>query len=146
LNGDKQYTLTFPAVDLPPVNPGGFWSVTLYNAAGALVGTANNLGSTQIKYDGLEPNMGNSYQFFIQATKPTDPADDDYWIMAPKGEKFLLLLRTYWPLPMIYPENTYVPPPVVRTLVRPTPLTPTARRQLRTPFIPQRLGSLIVPN
>jgi hypothetical protein len=144
-NGKNQYTLTFPADDLPPVNSGGFWSVTMYNAAGALVGTPNNLGSTQITYDGLEPNVDGSYQFFIQANQPTDPADDDYWIKAPEG-RFLLLLRTYWPLPMIYPDDTYKPPPVVRTGARPTPLTPTARLRLRTPFIPQRLGSLIVPN
>jgi hypothetical protein len=145
LDGSKQYTLTFPAGQLPPINPRAFWSVTLYNAAGFLVGTPDNLGSTQINA-GLPPNMGGSYRFFIQANQPTDPAQVPYWIKAPDGGKFILVLRAYWPDPAIVPENTYVPPPVVRTGVRPTPLTPTARRRLRTPFIPQRLGSLIVPN
>jgi hypothetical protein len=146
LSGDKQYTLTFPAGQLPPANPSAFWSVTMYDAAGFLVGRPDNLGSTQINA-GLPPNMGGSYRFFIQANPPTNPAQFPYWIKAPKGrQKFLLLLRAYWPSSAIVPENTYVPPPVVRTGVRPTPLTPTARRRLRTPFLPQRLGSLIVPN
>jgi hypothetical protein len=144
LNGNNQYTLTFPAGQLPPVNPSAYWSVTMYNAAGFLVGTPDNLGTTQINA-GLQPNKNGSYEFFIQATEPTDPAEIPYWIKAPAGQNFLLILRAYWPSSAIL-DKQYVPPPVVRTLVPPTPLTPTARRRLRTPFIPQRLGSLIVPN
>jgi hypothetical protein len=116
----------------------------MYNAAGFLVGTPDNLGSTQINA-GLPPNRNGSYRFFIQATPPSDPADVDYWIKAPAGQKFLLLLRAYWPSSAIL-NKQYVPPPVVKTLVPPAPLTPTARRRLRTPFIPQQLGSVIVPN
>jgi hypothetical protein len=148
LNGDKRYTLTFPAGQLPPVNPSAFWSVTMYNAAGFLVSDLNNnLGSTQINA-GLppNPNMGGSYRFFIQANRPTNPAQVPYWIRAPKGrQKFLLLLRTYWPSDAIL-DRQYQPPPVVRTGVRPTPLTRAARLRLRTPFIPRRLGNLVVPN
>jgi hypothetical protein len=116
----------------------------MYDAAGFLVGRPDNLGSTQINRR-LPPNMGGSYRFFIQANPPTNPAQVPYWIKAPEG-KFLLLLRAYWPSSAIVPDNEYLPPPVVRTGVRPTPLTPTARRRLRTPFLPQRLGSLLVPN
>jgi hypothetical protein len=144
LNGDNRYTLTFAAGQLPPANPKAFWSVTMYNAAGFLVGTPDNLGSTQINA-GLPPNKGGSYQFFIQATEPTDPAQVPYWIKAPAGQKFLLLLRTYWPSDAIL-DRQYQPPPVVRTRVRPTPLTPAARLRLHTPFIPRRLGNLVVPN
>jgi DNA sulfur modification protein DndE len=144
LDGNKQYTLTFPAGQLPPVSPSAFWSVTLYNTKGALVGPADNLGSTQINA-GLQPNKGGAYQFFIQATEPTDPAQVPYWIQAPAGQKFLLLLRAYMPSSQIL-NNQYAPPPVVRTLVPPGPLTPSMRRQQRTPFLPRRLGSVVVPN
>jgi hypothetical protein len=66
--------------------------------------------------------------------------------MRTKGrQKFLLLLRTYWPSDAIL-DRQYQPPPVVRTGVRPTPLTRAARLRLRTPFIPRRLGNLVVPN
>ena len=144
LDGNKQYTLTFPVGQLPPVSPSAFWSVTLYNTKGALVGPADNLGSTQINA-GLQPNKGGAYQFFIQATEPTDPAQVPYWIQAPAGQKFLLLLRAYMPSSQIL-NNQYAPPPVVRTLVPPGPLTPSMRRQQRRPFLPRRLGSVVVPN
>jgi hypothetical protein len=37
LVGTSSYEIGFPAKDLPPHGSDGFWSITLYNAAGFLV-------------------------------------------------------------------------------------------------------------
>ena len=107
-------------------------------------GTPDSLGSTQIDA-GLPPNRDGSYEFFIQPDAPTDSAQVPYWIKSPAGEDFLLVLRAYIPSSPIL-KNQYAPPPAVRTRAPTAPPSPAMRRRLRTPFIPPRLGSLVVPN
>ena len=37
LDGKRNYTLTFPAGSLPPVDTKGFWSVTMYKSSDNLL-------------------------------------------------------------------------------------------------------------
>jgi DNA sulfur modification protein DndE len=120
LNGANRYTITFPAGSLPPVEQpygqNGFWSVTVYNAAGFLGGeTPNVIGSTQITAGTWQPNADGSYTIVIQQQQPRDTSN---WIKPPDGD-FLLLLRMYTPLPQVYdPTNPQYPykPPVIKRI------------------------------
>ena len=119
LNGANSYTITFPKGSLPPVEQpygqNGFWSVTVYTAAGFLGGeTPNVIGSTQISAGTWKPNADGSYTIVIQQDQPADPSN---WIKPPDGD-FILLLRLYSPLPQVYdptdPQYPYKPPVIRR--------------------------------
>ncbi len=72
LNGAHDYTVTFPADDLPPVR--GFWSLTLYNEHHFF--HPNDLGrySLGTKNTGLTRGPDGSLTLHAQATPPTEPA------------------------------------------------------------------------
>ena len=119
LNGANSYTITFPKGSLPPVEQpygqNGFWSVTVYTAAGFLGGESPNvIGSTQITAGTWQPNADGSYTIVIQQDQPADPSN---WIKPPDGD-FILLLRLYSPLPQVYdptdPQYPYKPPVIRR--------------------------------
>jgi hypothetical protein len=96
LTGSKNYTIHFPAGQLPPVY--GFWSITVYNQNILLVKNAinrYNVGSET----GLVKNGDESLTIYLQSDdKPLPPnVPQANWLPVPRGAPFSLTLRMYWP-------------------------------------------------
>ncbi len=108
LAGTRSYEIRFPAGDLPPHGPDGFWSITLYNAAGFLV--ANPIGRYSIGNG--TPNLlrdaDGSLTIVISASRPRQA--DANWLPAPEGA-FSLVLRVYDPTPQVL-GGSWSPPAI----------------------------------
>ena len=118
LDGSKaNYTLTFAAGQLPPVN--AFWSVTMYDGRTQLL-IQNPLDRYLINspmLPGMKKNPDGSLTLYIQNQTP-GKAKESNWLPAPKGPIYLVM-RLYWPKetpPSILPpgEGTWRPPGVAR--------------------------------
>lgn len=96
LDGARAYALTFPADALPPVESGGFWSLTMYDAATNLL-VANPLNRFIIRPStpGLTKNADGSLTLNLAATQPAGTPLGN-WLPAPSGG-FIVVLRTYLP-------------------------------------------------
>ncbi|MGF0117195.1 DUF1254 domain-containing protein [Promicromonospora sp. Marseille-Q5078] len=107
LNGDHDYTLTFPAGQVPPVD--GFWSLTLYNPEHFFA--PNDLGrySLGTKNKGLQLAADGSLTIYVQHEAPASEHESN-WLPAPRGE-FELTIRTYWPRPEVN-TGEWTPPAV----------------------------------
>jgi hypothetical protein len=118
LDGSKHnYTLTFPAGQMPPVN--AFWSVTMYDGKTQLL-IENPLNRYLINSPML-PNMkkndDGSLTLYIQKDSPGADQESN-WLPAPNGPIYMVM-RLYWPrteAPSILPpgEGTWSPPGVVK--------------------------------
>ncbi len=123
LTGTNKYTLHFKpqtAKDrpgqLPPVNPLGFWSVTLYNSP------AENLYNNEIKINALGIpmvqnhaaclNPDKSLTIYLQHDAPADPTSIEYcnWLPTPSAP-YILFLRMYYPDQAVL-DGTWIPPAV----------------------------------
>jgi hypothetical protein len=118
LDGSKHnYTLTFPAGQLPPVN--AFWSVTMYDGKSQLL-IKNPIDRYLINspmLPGMEKNADGSLTLYIQKDSP-GKAKEANWLPAP-NDTIYLVMRLYWPKdtpPSILPagEGTWKPPAVVQ--------------------------------
>ncbi len=118
LNGNKhQYTLTFPANAMPPVN--AFWSVTMYDGKSQLL-IQNPLNRYLINspmLPGMKKNADGSLTLYIQRDSP-GPDRESNWLPAPDDYMYLVM-RLYWPKtqpPSILPpgEGTWKPPGIVK--------------------------------
>jgi hypothetical protein len=110
LDGRASYDLVFPPGGLPPVEAGGFWSVTLYKASDSLL-FANALDRYAIRptSPGLDHGADGSLSIRIgHAAPPGGP--DANWLPAPTGG-FILTLRAYRPSRAIA-DGSWLPPPV----------------------------------
>lgn len=114
LDGSKHnYTLTFPADGLPPVN--AFWSVTMYDGTTQLL-IKNPIDRYLINspmLPGLKRNADGSLTLYIQNTPP-DPDKQSNWLPAPDGPIYMVM-RLYWPKetpPSILPagKGSWKPP------------------------------------
>jgi hypothetical protein len=106
LAGTRSYEIRFPAEDLPPHGSDGFWSITLYNAAGFLA--ANPIGRYSIgdETPGLVRGAGGSLTIVVSASRPSET--DVNWLPAPTGA-FSLVLRVYDPTPQVL-DGSWSPP------------------------------------
>ena len=118
LDGSKHdYTLTFPAGRLPPVN--AFWSVTMYDGKTQLL-IQNPIDRYLINspmLPNLKKNADGSVTLYIQNQSPGADKQAN-WLPAPDGPIYLVM-RLYWPKetpPSILPPGagTWQPPGVVR--------------------------------
>jgi hypothetical protein len=96
LDGSKHdYTLTFPAGSLPPVN--AFWSVTMYYGDSQLL--VENPINRYLVNSSMVPNMkknaDGSLTIYIQHESPGKDKESN-WLPAPDGSIYLAL-RMYWP-------------------------------------------------
>ncbi|MFJ1269874.1 DUF1254 domain-containing protein [Legionella lytica] len=110
LNGNSNYTLTFPKFQTPPAN--GFWSLTMYNSLHFF--EKNNLhryslGTKNLK--NMKYNNDGSLTIYIQNASPGKEKESN-WLPAPQG-KFEMTIRTYWPKEEVN-EGHWSPPPVIR--------------------------------
>jgi len=111
------YTLTFAAGQLPPVN--AFWSVTMYDGKTELLikNPINRYLINSPMLPDLKKNADGSLTIYIQNKSP-EPDKEANWLPAPDGPIYLMM-RLYWPKttpPSILPpgEGTWKPPGVVR--------------------------------
>ncbi len=112
----SNYSLTFPAGQLPPVN--AFWSVTMYDGKTQLLikNPINRYLINSPMLSAMEKNPDGSLTLFIQKDSP-GKAKEANWLPAPNGTVYLVM-RLYWPKdtpPSILPpgEGTWKPPAVV---------------------------------
>jgi hypothetical protein len=114
LDGNKHnYTLTFPAGQLPPVN--AFWSVTMYDGKTQLL-IENPISRYLINSPMLptmKKNADGSLTLYIQNKSPGADKQSN-WLPAPDGPIYLVM-RLYWPkteAPSMLPvgKGTWQPP------------------------------------
>ena len=118
LDGSKHdYTLTFPAGQMPPVN--AFWSVTMYDGKTQLL-IENPIDRYLINsplLPGMKTNGDGSLTLYLQNKSPGRDKEAN-WLPAPAGPIFMVM-RLYWPktgTPSILPpgDGTWRPPGVKR--------------------------------
>ena len=110
LDGANNYTLTFAAGQLPPVN--AFWSVTLYKLPESLL-VANPIDRYLINspmLPDLVKNPDGGLTIYIQNASP-GPDKEPNWLPAPPGP-FTLYMRLYSPKPEAVDGQWHAPKPV----------------------------------
>lgn len=112
------YTLTFPAGKLPPVN--AFWSVTMYDGKSQLLikNPINRYLINSPMLSGMKKNPDGSLTLYIQKSSP-GKAREANWLPAPDDTVYLVM-RLYWPKatpPSILPAGagSWQPPALVAT-------------------------------
>jgi hypothetical protein len=116
LDGSKHnYTLTFPSVQLPPVN--SFWSLTMYDGKTQLLieNPINRYLINSPMLPSMKTNADGSLTLYIQNKSPGADRESN-WLPAPAGPIYLVM-RLYWPkteAPSVLPagEGTWQPPGV----------------------------------
>lgn len=108
-DGANKYVIHFPKGQLPPVR--GFWSITMYDANYFFVANPINRYSISARQN-LKANPDGSIDLYIQNQSPGADKEGN-WLPAPK-DKFVLMLRMYWPneKPPSIINGTWTPPAV----------------------------------
>lgn len=108
-SGANKYVMHFDKGKVPPVD--GFWSLTMYNAEFYFVDNPLNKYTVSPR-NNLKYNADGSLDLYIQNESPGKEKQAN-WLPAPK-EKFVLMLRLYWPRetsPSII-DGSWLPPGV----------------------------------
>ena len=122
LDGSKSnYTLTFPAGQLPPVN--AFWSITMYygNTQLLIKNPINRYLINSPMLPDMKKNADGSLTIYIQHISPGANIESN-WLPAPDGPIYLVM-RLYWPTvknPSVLPpgEGRWQPPGIIAANVR----------------------------
>jgi hypothetical protein len=120
LDGSKHnYTITFPAGGLPPVN--AFWSVTMYDGKSQFLikNPINRYLLNSPMLSSMKKNADGSLTLYIQKDSP-GAGKEANWLPAP-NDTIYLVMRLYWPKPTppsILPagEGTWKPPAIMKVL------------------------------
>ena len=107
LNGQNNYTITFPKGQTPSVK--GFWSLTLYNAEHFFHDNPLRRYSLGTKNKNLKYNADGSLTLYAGARSPGADKESN-WLPAPE-DTFSLYIRAYSPGPAIL-DGTWQPPTV----------------------------------
>ena len=91
-SGANKYVMHFPKGQLPPAD--GFWSLTMYNGEYFFVANPLNRYSISARQS-LKANADGSTDLYIQNESPGADKESN-WLPAPT-DKFVLMLRLYWP-------------------------------------------------
>jgi hypothetical protein len=118
LDGSRHnYTLTFPAGLLPPVN--AFWSVTMYDGKSQLLikNPINRYLINSPMLPNMKKNEDGSLTLYIQKDSPGADKESN-WLPAP-NDLIYLVMRLYWPrteAPSVLPpgEGTWKSPGIVQ--------------------------------
>jgi len=118
LDGSQHnYTLTFAAGQLPPVN--AFWSVTMYDGKTQFLikNPINRYLVNSPMLPGMKKSADGSVILYIQKDSPGADKESN-WLPAPDGPIYLVM-RLYWPKvepPSILPagSGTWKPPGIVK--------------------------------
>jgi hypothetical protein len=106
------FELVFAPDALPPVDPAGFWSVTMYGPDNLLLDNPLHRYSTRPTRPGFRTGQDGSVRVVMSAALPAGVPEAN-WLPAPEGP-FRAGLRLYYPTPAV-PEGRWVPPAVRRT-------------------------------
>jgi len=117
LDGSKHdYTLTFAADELPPVN--AFWSVTMYDGKTQFLikNPINRYLINSPMLPDMKKNADGSLTLYIQKDSPGKEKESN-WLPAPNGPIYLVM-RMYWPktqVPSVFPigSGTWNPPGIL---------------------------------
>ena len=117
LDGSKHnYSITFPAGQLPPVN--AFWSVTMYDGKTQLLidNPINRYLINSPMLPGMKKGADGSVTIYIQKDAPSADKKAN-WLPAPDGPIYMIM-RLYWPKetpPSVLPpgDGTWRPPAIV---------------------------------
>ena len=96
LDGSKHnYTLTFPAGQLPPVN--AFWSVTMYDGKTQFLikNPINRYLINSPMLPGMKKNADGSLTLYIQKNSPGKDKEAN-WLPAPNGPIYLVMRLRRW--------------------------------------------------
>lgn len=107
LSGAKNYAITFPAGQEPPVN--GFWSLTLYNDKHLFHPNDLKRYSLGTKNKTLKRNADGSLTLYAGAKSPGKDKESN-WLPAPNGT-FSLYIRAYWGKQAIL-DGSWQPPKI----------------------------------
>lgn len=112
LSGANNYSLTFPAGQLPPVK--AFWSVTMYKLPQILLvdNPINRYLINSPMLPDLVRNPDGGITLYLQHTSP-GPEKEANWLPTPAGD-FQMILRTYWPEQAVT-DGAWTPPKVVKS-------------------------------
>jgi hypothetical protein len=118
LDGSRHnYTITFPAGELPPVN--AFWSVTMYDGKSQFLikNPINRYLLNSPMLSSMKKNADGSLTLYIQKDSPGADKETN-WLPAPK-DTIYLVMRLYWPKatpPSILPAGggTWKPPAIMK--------------------------------
>jgi hypothetical protein len=112
-SGANKYVMHFDKGQLPPVD--GFWSLTMYDGSYFFVANPLNRYSISARQD-LKANDDGSVDLYIQHDSPGADKESN-WLPAPP-DKFILMLRTYWPkeTPPSILDGTWTIPPVKQVM------------------------------
>lgn len=113
------YTITFDAGQLPPVN--AFWSVTMYDGKTQLL-IENSIDRYLINspmLSSMTKNADGSLTLYLQKASPGADKENN-WLPAP-NDLMYLVMRLYWPKtdsPSILPpgNGTWSPPQIVKVM------------------------------
>jgi hypothetical protein len=110
-DGANKYVMHFEKGKLPPVK--GFWSLTMYNSKYFFVENPIDRYSISPRQD-LKSNPDGSVDLYIQHESPGADKESN-WLPAP-ADKFVLMLRLYWPdeSPPSIIDGSWEPPAVTR--------------------------------
>ncbi len=114
------YTLTFAANQMPPVN--AFWSITMYDGKTQLMikNPINRYLVNSAMASEMTKNEDGSVTIYIQKDSPGEDKEAN-WLPAPNDTAYMVM-RLYWPKPeteavSILPvgKGTWSPPGIVKT-------------------------------
>lgn len=110
LEGNKKYTITFKADQLPPVN--AFWSVTMYDAKTQLLvkNPINRYLINSPMLPNLIKNTDGSITLYIQKDSPGKDKEANWLPAAADG--MYLVMRLYWPKEAAL-KGAWMPPAIV---------------------------------
>lgn len=105
------YELSFPPGGTPTVEPGGYWSVTMYDEHSLLVDNPIDRYATRPDRPDLATDPDGRITFTLATELPSGVPQAN-WLPAPAG-RFRLGLRVYYPARSIT-DGGWTPPPVIR--------------------------------
>ena len=108
LNGNRTYLIHYAPEEAPPIDDGGFWSLTVYNSDGTLVDSS----TTNVYSNGdLITKPDGSIDVILSQQDPGD--DTSNWLQTPSGG-FSVYLRLYAPA-QAASDGTWLPAGIERT-------------------------------
>jgi hypothetical protein len=103
----RVYSWTLTAADVPPLRPGGYWSITMYDANSFLVDNPEHRYATRPQRPGTVVDPDGSLTLMFSVSRPAAVPQAN-WLPAPDG-KFRLGVRVYYPDQAII-NGSWVPP------------------------------------
>ena len=112
INGNNNYTITFPKGMTPPVIDNGFWSLTMYDHNHFFHHNEINRYSVGTKNKEMKYNQDGSLTIYIQNKRPNEEKVSN-WLPAPKDD-IAMTIRAYGPTEALM-NNHWQAPAVIKT-------------------------------